>query len=255
MIISKGSDNMIGLKTNLIVPVIAVLILAVLAGNAYATTITGTATKCTSISNCSFTISGGGWATTTFNTISFQLPGELKPTSGPYALHVVSLTGYYLYHLAGSFTVTDANTEKIVTGSTNTFILVTAHCQRGCTYTTTLINGTITFNPTNKDGTSTAVTCSQSSLPFGGSTTCTATVTDTSFVSSVPTGTVAFTTSSTLLGTLQPHSCTLASGSCSVKFQANLEYPGTATISGSYKGDSIHYISSGSTSVTVTGGD
>jgi hypothetical protein len=247
------------MRNLVLIPVFAILMFVTMShdGNAVST-ITGKATGCTSTVNCVYTIktiNGTGWATTTSGTISFQLPGELKSTSGPYTSKVVSLTGYYLYHMAGSFTVTDANTEKIVTGTTNTFIQITAHCQRGCTYTTTLINGTITFNLTNKYGTSTTVTCSPSSVAFGGSSTCTATVNDTSFVGSIPTGTVAFTTSSTLLGTLQPNQCTLTSGSCSVKFHANLEYPGTATISGSYKGDSLHYKSSGSSSVTVTGGN
>ena len=247
------------LKQILILPVFAVLMFVAMSHDANAaSTITGKATSCTSTIDCVYainTIKGTGWATTTSGKISFQLPGELNSTSGPYASNVVSLTGYYLYHMAGSFTVTDANTEKIVTGTTNSFIQITAHCQRGCTYTTTLINGTITFNPTNQDGTNTTLTCSKSSIPFGGSTTCTATVKDTSFATSVPSGTVAFTTSSTLLGTLHPNSCTLSSGSCSVKFTANQEYAGTATISGSYKGDSLHYISSGSTPVTVTGGN
>gem|GEM_PF-3364741 len=249
------------LKQILILPVLAVLMFVAISHDANAvSTITGNATSCTSTTNCIYaikTINGNGSATTASGTISFQLPGELKSTSGPYTNSVVSLTGYYLYHMSGSFTITDANTEKIVTGTTNSFIqLVAQHCnQHGCTYVPTLINGTITFNLTNKDGTSTTVTCSPSSVPFSGSSTCTATVKDTSFTTSVPTGTVAFTTSSTLLGTLQPNHCTLTSGSCSVKFHANLEYPGTATISGSYKGDSLHYISSGSTPVTVTGGN
>ena len=245
------------LQKFLIFPAIAVLILVAMSHEVNATSvITGSATNCTSTSNCSYsinTVKGTGSATTTFNTISFQLPGESLPTSGEYSLHVVSLTGYYLYNMAGSFTLTDVNTEKIVTGTTNTFIQITAHCQRGCTYTTTLINGTITFNLTNKDGTSTTVTCLQSSLPFGGSTTCTANVQDTSFANNIPTGKVTFTTSSTLLGALKPTHCTLVSGSCSVKFVANLEYPGTATITGAYNGTSTYYKSSGNTLVTVTG--
>jgi hypothetical protein len=142
------------LKKIFILPVLAVLIFALLYTNAYASTqLTGTATTCTGLATCSYTIStnsGSGWAKTTASSISFQLPGELEATYWPaYSTQVISVTGT-TYNVTGTFSATDVNTSKIVSGSTNTIITVTKHCgYKGCTTKYTLVSGTITVLETD----------------------------------------------------------------------------------------------------------
>src|SRR3989441_723865 len=100
----------------------------------------------------------------------------------------------------------------------------------------------------NKRATTTAVSCT-SPVVVSQASTCTATVTGTSLgTASTPTGTVSFTNSGPA-GTLSAPSCTLASGSCSVTFTGSAT--GTATVSATYGGDSIHS-GSGPTSFPIT---
>src|SRR5712692_3415249 len=97
--------------------------------------------------------------------------------------------------------------------------------------------------------TSTAASCSPSSVVVSVSTTCTATVIDTSGTPTAPAGTVSFSVTGAT-GSLSPFSCTLASGSCSVSFTPSAA--GNATVTGVYGGDSSHSGSSGKTTVTVS---
>src|SRR5436190_11500638 len=98
------------------------------------------------------------------------------------------------------------------------------------------------------DNTSTAVACSPSTILPGATSTCTATVTDTTTPANIPTGTVSFTSSNAAVGTVGT-SCTLgASGTCAVTFTGVA--PGTATVSGTYAGDAKHDSAHVSTPVT-----
>ena len=155
--------------------------------------------------------------------------------------------------MGGSFTTTDANNGKVVTGTTNTYVaLIPKYCNNhGCIWISVLDNGTIAFNLTNQDPTSTTVTCNQSNLVPGQSSTCTVKITDLSFTSKIPTGTVNFSTSSSF-ATFNHTICTLSAGSCSVIFTAGDEDSGGVTINAVYKGNSNYYTSSDSKSVYVT---
>jgi hypothetical protein len=98
--------------------------------------------------------------------------------------------------------------------------------------------------------TSTSVSCTPSTIPVNGATTCTATVTDTAGAGgTTPTGSVTFSSDS---GTFSGGgTCTLnASGQCSVTYTATVAGPHTVTAP--YGGDSGHAASSGNTSVTAT---
>src|SRR6266568_4546525 len=82
---------------------------------------------------------------------------------------------------------------------------------------------TATFaNQAPKDNTSTSLACSPSTVFPGALSTCTATVADTTTPSNTSVGTVAA-------------SCTLVSGSCTAAFTGVA--PGTATVTGTYSGD------------------
>ena len=228
--------------------------------------IAGTATSCSSFYTCVYAITsiqGHGSATTypyyysySYNTYAiFQLPGEAKSTtSQPYKTNILGHTGT-TYHVSGSFTAVDANSGKVVTGTTDDYIIQTQHCSRhGCYYTYSLSSGRITFTLTNLDGTATSLACSPATFPAGGSTTCTVTVTDLATSRSFPTGSVAFGISTYgEYGTFTPPVCTLSSGRCSVIFTPSDNSVGTIGITASYPGDSSHYLSSGGTSVFVTG--
>src|SRR5207245_3364948 len=104
--------------------------------------------------------------------------------------------------------------------------------------------------------TTASVSCAPSSVAFGASTTCTATVTDTSATPTTPTGTVAFTSSGT--GTFTTSPCTLtgttASATCSATFSPSGTIARTDTITATYSGDTGHTTSSGTFSLTVTTG-
>src|SRR6266581_4702551 len=103
----------------------------------------------------------------------------------------------------------------------------------------------------NQDATTTAVVCTPNSILVGGTSTCTATVTDTVLASRTATGSVAFTLSAgTTGGVLSAASCTLAAGSCSVTFQGSTG-AGTATVTGTYGGDANHATST-SAAATIT---
>jgi Ca2+-binding RTX toxin-like protein len=103
--------------------------------------------------------------------------------------------------------------------------------------------------------TSTKVSCSPDSVNVGHSSTCTATVTDTtSGMVSTPSGTVSFSSSGP--GGFSGSPCTLsgsgASASCSVIYTPSAVGSGPHTISGGYGGDATHAGSNGSQSVAVT---
>ena len=95
---------------------------------------------------------------------------------------------------------------------------------------------------------STTISCTPSSIQVNDQASCTATVAGIS-----PTGTVAFSTSSTDGGGVTPASasCTLTYGSCSVSFSGLLDHVGSVTITGSYSGDANNLDSSGQFSLTV----
>lgn len=113
--------------------------------------------------------------------------------------------------------------------------------------------------PPTPDPTTTAVTCSPSTVAIGQPTSCTATVTDTaSSGATMPTGTVSF-TSDTSGGTLSGGgSCALSAASTAGQASCSLSYTpgqvgsGTQTITGSYGGDTSHATSSGQATITVT---
>lgn len=112
--------------------------------------------------------------------------------------------------------------------------------------------------PTAQDPTSTSVTCSPGTIVVGGTTTCTATVTDTATTGVTdPGGTVTF-TSGTSGGAFSPSPCDLDSGwvvgqeSCAADYTPGQVGTGTQTITASYGGDAAHIASSGTTTVTVT---
>ena len=223
--------------------------------------ITGTAKSCSSFYACVYTITNGSatsyfYYSYAYNTyVKFQLPGEAKSTtSQPYTTNTLGQSGN-TYHVGGSFTAIDANTGKVVTGTTDDYIVRIQHCSRtGCYYTYSLTSGTIAFTLTNVDGTATSVACNPATFPAGGSTTCTVTVKDLANSGSFPPGSVAFAISTYgEYGTFTPPSCALSSGSCSVSFRPSDNSVGTIGITASYPGDSSHYMSSGSTTVSVTG--
>src|SRR5206468_25717 len=86
----------------------------------------------------------------------------------------------------------------------------------------------------------TSVDCVPPSVPVDGSTTCTATVSDTAGTgASTPTGTVSWTSDGA--GTFSAASCTLdASGKCTVNYTPTAVGTGTHKITGSYGGDAKH---------------
>ncbi|HTD19711.1 MAG TPA: Ig-like domain repeat protein, partial [Ktedonobacteraceae bacterium] len=106
--------------------------------------------------------------------------------------------------------------------------------------------------------TTTVVSCNPSTVAFGASTTCTATVTDTSATPTTPTGTVTFTSSGT--GTFTGSPCTLSAGTtagtatCFATYAPTGTVARTDTITASYSGDAGHSTSSGTFSLSVTTG-
>jgi hypothetical protein len=239
----------------LLLPVFAVLALGLLYNSAYASTpITGTATKCTSFNACSYTItsSNGNGVASTKGGLSFRLPGEaITTTATQHGIQYALVRG--IYHITGKFTAIDANNGKVVTGSTDVYERVYGHSGRGGGNYYSLVSGTITFNLTNLDGTSTTVTCNPSTLSSGNTSICTVSVADSARISSVPTGTVTLSASNIGLGAFSHSSCTLSSSSCSVAFKTNQEYGGgTTSIYASYNSDSTHFTSAGRTLLYAT---
>ncbi len=104
--------------------------------------------------------------------------------------------------------------------------------------------------------TSTSVSCSLNPITYGGSSTCTATVTDTAASGqTAPTGTVTFDNGSAS-GNFSSLTCSLgsptsSSSSCSVTYTPSAVGTGTHTIGANYGSDSTHSSSSGSTALTV----
>jgi len=223
--------------------------------NQFASVINGKATKCSGLAVCSYTVGASGFASTNAGvggyvgqsplpfsggSVSFLLPGEALVTysngvySGTAILAEYSSTAGTVYKVTGTFASIDANSGKVVKGSTSGYVGIKGHSGRGGGNTYTLLNGTISFNPTNLDGSLTTVTCNPTSFLFGTSTKCTATVTDSANATSFPTGYVTF---SSTLG-FSPTKCHLSSGSCSVQIAATA---GTWPVYASYSGDSLHY--------------
>src|SRR5207302_10095744 len=88
--------------------------------------------------------------------------------------------------------------------------------------------------------TATTVSCATNPVTYGGSTSCTATVTDTSGSPTAPTSTASWTTSGS--GSFSSGSCTLSGGSspttCSVTYTPSAV--GAHTITVTYGGDTTH---------------
>ena len=219
----------------------------------------GLVTNCTSTTTCSFTINstaGTGWATTTSTQFSFQLPGEANASYNlSYSTYTASLTGTYTYWTVGNFLGTDVNTGKVVYGTTDTNFTITCvgHSGRGggCTYVYTTDNGTVTFHFTQAELTSTAVSCTPSSVRVAAKTSCTVTVTNLWNASHVPTGQVHL-TSGRLGAFASKGTCTLVSGKCTLGWRSFDNTLGAVTITASYPGSTTFYPSSGTTIVTVT---
>jgi phosphate transport system substrate-binding protein len=93
----------------------------------------------------------------------------------------------------------------------------------------------------------TTVSCTASSIIFGSTTTCTATV---GGQTPTPTGTVAWTRTGPGSVSFTQTTCTLSSGSCSVTVKGSK--PGSATITATYSGDNYDQGSSGTTTATIT---
>jgi len=187
-----------------------------------------------------------------------KLPGEsTTSTNLTYWTYIERLNGTHTYWTIGTFYGTDVNTGKVVYGTTDSNYTITCHGHSGrgggCTYTYTTDNGTIVFHFTNAELTSTAVSCTPSSIQVSSKTTCTVTVTNLWNSSKVPTGKVHLSTAG--LGSFSNHgTCTLVSGKCSLTFHPSDNTGGAVTISATYAGSSAFYKSGGSTSVYVNGG-
>lgn len=213
----------------------------------------GSVRSCSNTYTCSYALNssaGTGTATTTYNSISFRLPGETNTTRGSYSIHGGSVNGS-VHWTVGTILATDVNTGKVVVGTTDTNISITVSCSRGCTTTYTLINGTITLQPTRADPTATSVSCTPSSFGAGHATVCTASVTDLSNSSAVPTGTVAFGAGLPGHWLNKLHTCTLVAGSCSVKFRAGDNSVGALRMTADYRGVTAFYLSAGTATVYV----
>ena len=264
------------LKKILVLPIFAILIIALSYNNAYASgPISGIATHCSGLASCSYALTsstGSGFASTSAGVggyvgqspllfsggvASFRLPGETITSNGVYSGQAI-LAGYSstagtLYHVTGTITATDANDGTIVTGSTDTIVGIKGHSGRGGGIYFTVVSGSITFTKSTTRASSTIVACTPSSILQGGTSTCTVTVTDPGAgVKITPTGTVSFAMSNGL-GSINPVSCTLSSGSCSAVFTSNQEAgSGTTSIYATYGGDTNHISSAGSTLLYVT---
>jgi hypothetical protein len=236
---------------------VGLIVIALLPVSGATAPVYGVVTTCSSASTCHFvfnTSAGTGWTTAAPPLLSFQLPGEAKASYNlSYATYIQKLTGTYTYWTIGNFLGTDVNTGKVVFGTTNTNYTITAHCQRGCTYTYTTDNGTIVFHFTKAELTSTTISCSPTSISVTGKTTCIVKVIDLWNASNLPTGKVHLSAGGQ--GTLANHgSCTLSSGQCSVTWHPADDTCNGAAISATFPGSATFYRSSGSTSVAVTGG-
>lgn len=125
---------------------IAALALALGASPARAqsNTLSGNIVSCgISLSSCSFSIPDAddttfGYVSTTYTNVLFQLPDESQATyaAGAYVVQVQSVPNAQAYHVTGSFTATDSNTGKTVTGKTDYVVDVFCRSGRGggCRY-------------------------------------------------------------------------------------------------------------------------
>jgi len=102
---------------------------------------------------------------------------------------------------------------------------------------TTTTNECFQTQTSSKDATSTSISCTPSTITVTETSTCTVTIVDTINSESTPSGTVGFSSSSSTVGTVGA-SCTLTAGKCTVTFTGAA--PGTATVTGTYDGDSTH---------------
>src|SRR5213596_1677934 len=133
--------------------------------------------------------------------------------------------------------------------------LITGNYVGDSTHTSSSGTFLLAVTPSPPHTTTTAVSCSPSSVPDNSATTCTATVTDTNASPTTPTGSVSFTTNST--GTFTPSaSCTLAAGATAGTATCSVSYTPTVVghhlITGNYPGDSTHTSSSGSFNLAST---
>ena len=108
----------------------------------------------------------------------------------------------------------------------------------------------ITTNVTaSRRSDTTGVICAPLPVMVGQSTSCTATVSDTSAGTAItPGGTMTWTSAA---GTFSPPTCGLSSGVCSTAYTPSPGHVGSATVGANYGGDADHFISTGSTSVTI----
>ncbi len=204
------------------------------------TTVSCSPTSVQLSSLCTAVVSSSDPVTKLTGSVGFasSVTGVFKPASCTVTKGVCSVS--FFPKSMGSATVT-ASYSGDLTGSGG-------HTGSSGTTTVTVIG----------HSTSTIVNCSPGTVnaPNQTSTTCTATVTDTSGTPVTPSGTVSF--KSSKLGTFSPTSCSLSAGSCFVTYTPGKKSTalGKATITASYSGDTVgdgHLISSGTTSVTVTG--
>lgn len=220
-------------------------------------TVLGTATSCTNLWTCSYTLHstlGNGSASSSYyGGLTFQLPGESNATKQvPLMFKSDGVTGN-THWIHGSFVGTDGNTGKAIYGSTDVNVTLTVSCSRGCTTTYKFVNGSIVLHPTHADSTSTAFSCSPSTIANAKSTTCTITVTDLRNASILPKGTVKVQSGTTGVGHFASQgTCKLVRGSCSVKFTSGDEFVGRVTLSADYRGTASYYLSQGTTTLTVT---
>src|SRR5438309_3081277 len=165
--------------------------------------------------------------------------------TGVVVTHDYGITGTF----DASLRVVDSNTATGSARDNNGAVIVNAQPS----HTDHVVNAVPPASPTT-----TSVSCAPPSVAFGSSTTCTATVTDTSTTPTTPTGTVSFTSSGT--GTFTGSPCTLAAGTtagtatCFATYAPTGTVARTDTITASYSGDTGHSTSSGTFSLTVTTG-
>lgn len=167
----------------------------------------------------------------------------------------------YVYSLATQTTYQITNTP----GTSNTLddISVTPDGKARVVWeaetTPTMVDGFIFQAPTGQDPTTTGLTCAPGTVVVAGTTTCTATVTDTTATRpTTPTGMVTF-SSNTSSGAFTPAAtCTLSpdgtpgQASCQVTYTPATAGTGTQTVTASYGGDAGHTASGGTATVTVT---
>ncbi|MGI0074442.1 MAG: hypothetical protein ACREA5_00705, partial [Nitrosotalea sp.] len=96
----------------------------------------------------------------------------------------------------------------------------------------------------------TTVTPSTTTLNQGSQIQFTATVTDTSNLQTVHSGTVTW-SDGNVGGIFNPSSCNILSGSCTVSYVTSLNHGSTITMTASYSGDGIHSGSTGTSALTL----